>query len=91
MKRLAIFDIDGTLTDTNAVDDESYMRAIADVLNLDAYRLDWSEAPHITDSALLQARGDRRHRLLPAGATTVLEDLADEHALHAALMSAGHL
>jgi hypothetical protein len=35
MKQLAIFDIDGTLTDTNAVDDECYLRAVSDVLDLD--------------------------------------------------------
>lgn len=31
MRRLAVFDIDGTLTDTNAVDDACYLRAVADV------------------------------------------------------------
>lgn len=49
---LAVFDIDGTLTDTNAVDDECYLRAVAEVLGITA-SLDWSEAPHVTDSALL--------------------------------------
>jgi len=50
--RLAVFDIDGTLTDTNAVDDECFLWAIAKVLDLDAARLDWSAAPHITDAAI---------------------------------------
>lgn len=52
MPRLAIFDIDGTLTDTNAVDDECFLRAAAEVFELDAARLDWSGAPHVTDSAI---------------------------------------
>jgi phosphoglycolate phosphatase-like HAD superfamily hydrolase len=51
MPRLAVFDIDGTLTDTNAVDDECFLRAAAEVFELDA-RLDWSGAPHVTDSAI---------------------------------------
>lgn len=58
MRRLAVFDIDGTLTDTNAVDDDCFVRAVADTLRLDASALDartmdWSNAPHVTDSALL--------------------------------------
>ena len=54
MRNLAIFDIDGTLTNTNAVDDECFLRAIADVFELAVERLDWSDAPHVTDSAITQ-------------------------------------
>lgn len=50
--RLAIFDIDGTLTDTNAVDDECYLRAIGETLNVDCSAVAWSDAPHVTDSAI---------------------------------------
>ena len=74
MRNLAIFDIDGTLTDTNAVDDECFLRAIADVFELDVARVDWSDAPHVTDSAITQwlseqhrGRGvdeDELHRLV---------------------------
>jgi phosphoglycolate phosphatase-like HAD superfamily hydrolase len=53
MNRLAVFDIDGTLTDTNDVDDECFLLAVSSVLGLDVDSLDWSEAPHITDSSLL--------------------------------------
>ena len=55
---LAVFDIDGTLTDTNAVDDEYFLRAVGEVLGLASAALpatlDWSAAPHVTDSALLR-------------------------------------
>lgn len=54
MRQLAVFDVDGTLTDTNAVDDECYLDAVADGLGLDRHSLDWSAAPHITDSGLLR-------------------------------------
>jgi phosphoglycolate phosphatase-like HAD superfamily hydrolase len=54
MHRLAVFDIDGTLTDTNAVDDECFLRAIAETLSLEAGSLDWTDAPHVTDAGLLR-------------------------------------
>jgi len=47
-----IFDIDGTLCDTNAVDDECYRRAAAAVLDLPTSQIDWTDAPHITDSGI---------------------------------------
>ena len=52
-KRLAVFDIDGTLTATNAVDDECFRRAIAEALDLDAALLEWTDAPHVTDSSIV--------------------------------------
>jgi phosphoglycolate phosphatase-like HAD superfamily hydrolase len=66
MRRLAVFDIDGTLTDTNAVDGECYVRAVGDVLELDPKALDWTDAPHVSDSALLDWLGRRHSR--PVGA-----------------------
>jgi phosphoglycolate phosphatase-like HAD superfamily hydrolase len=50
--QLAIFDIDGTLTATNAVDDECYLRAVGETLAVDCGTVDWSEMPHVTDSAI---------------------------------------
>jgi phosphoglycolate phosphatase-like HAD superfamily hydrolase len=66
VRRLAVFDIDGTLTDTNAVDDECYLQSVADVLGLSLHVLDWSEAPHVTDSALLRWLADRHGCALDA-------------------------
>lgn len=51
MKGLAVFDIDGTLTQTNEVDDECFLRAIREVLELDVTP-DWTDAPHVTDTGL---------------------------------------
>jgi phosphoglycolate phosphatase-like HAD superfamily hydrolase len=53
-KRVAVFDIDGTLTDTNAVDDDCYLRAVSQVLGADVRRTDWADAPHVTDAAILE-------------------------------------
>ena len=50
--QLAIFDIDGTLTATNAVDDECYLRAVAETLEVDVGAVDWSDAPHVSDAAI---------------------------------------
>ena len=52
MSRLVVFDIDGTLTDTNDVDDDCFRRAVADIFALTYASVDWSDAPHITDSSL---------------------------------------
>ena len=64
MRRLAVFDIDGTLTDTNSVDDECYVQAVAETLGLDPQSLDWSDAPEITDAALLRWLAERHARAL---------------------------
>ena len=52
MRQLAIFDIDGTLTATNAVDDECYARAVAEMLDVAPEAIDWSGTPHVTDSGI---------------------------------------
>lgn len=54
MNRLAIFDIDGTLTDTNGVDDEAYCAAVAAALGIGADAVDWSGATHVTDSQIFR-------------------------------------
>src|ERR1700731_3687362 len=46
---LVVFDIDGTLTDTNLVDAECYWRVVSEVLRLSEERPDWSDFHHVTD------------------------------------------
>jgi beta-phosphoglucomutase-like phosphatase (HAD superfamily) len=53
--RLAIFDIDGTLTATNEVDDECFLRAVSETLGVDCGAVDWSDMPHVTDSAIARS------------------------------------
>jgi phosphoglycolate phosphatase-like HAD superfamily hydrolase len=48
MKRLAIFDLDGTLAATTAVDEECYVRAFREELGCDL-DTDWSAYEHCTD------------------------------------------
>ncbi|HEY2290779.1 MAG TPA: hypothetical protein VGM86_08775 [Thermoanaerobaculia bacterium] len=64
MTRLAIFDLDGTLTDTNAVDGECYLEAASAAA---ALRLPFVGV----------GRGARADRLRAAGALAVLGDFAD--------------
>jgi phosphoglycolate phosphatase-like HAD superfamily hydrolase len=51
-QRLVVFDIDGTLTATNAVDDECYAQAIGAVLDVEISPRTWAGAPHMTDAGL---------------------------------------
>jgi phosphoglycolate phosphatase-like HAD superfamily hydrolase len=50
--KLAIFDVDGTLTRTNSVDDECFVQALADVYAVRGINTNWAEYPHATDSGI---------------------------------------
>jgi phosphoglycolate phosphatase-like HAD superfamily hydrolase len=50
--KLAIFDIDGTLTNTNLVDGACFVQAFADVYDITDIETDWSKYPHTTDPAI---------------------------------------
>ena len=52
MSRLAVFDIDGTLTDTNAIDRACFVEAMSRLCGIDAVDDDWSSYPHTTDRAI---------------------------------------
>lgn len=51
---LAIFDIDGTLTNTNSVDNECFVKALAEALAITEIDTDWAAYPHTTDSGITQ-------------------------------------
>jgi beta-phosphoglucomutase-like phosphatase (HAD superfamily) len=50
--KLVIFDVDGTLTDTNGVDDDCFLQAFEDALGITDISTDWESYPHTTDSAI---------------------------------------
>jgi phosphoglycolate phosphatase-like HAD superfamily hydrolase len=83
---LAIFDIDGTLTRTNAVDDACYARAVAEALGLRTGDVDWTDAPHVTDAGIATWLWERHRgaRPYPAEIATLrrrfCELLAEAHA-----------
>src|SRR6267142_5218677 len=51
---LAIFDIDGTLTNTNSVDNECFVKALAEAHEITEINTDWAAYPHTTDSGITQ-------------------------------------
>jgi phosphoglycolate phosphatase-like HAD superfamily hydrolase len=52
--KLAVFDLDGTLTRTNEVDDQCFVQAFADALGIHELNTNWSEYEHVTDLGCLQ-------------------------------------
>ena len=50
--KLAVFDIDGTLTKTVSVDADCYVRAFADTHGISGINTNWAEYAHATDSAI---------------------------------------
>lgn len=51
--RLVVFDIDGTLTETMAVDTECFLRAFEEVFGFVKIDPDWSRYRHATDPGIL--------------------------------------
>ncbi|HYJ84933.1 MAG TPA: HAD family hydrolase [Pyrinomonadaceae bacterium] len=51
--KLAIFDIDGTLTNTNSVDDQCFVEALAEAHAISEISTDWAAYPHTTDSGIM--------------------------------------
>lgn len=49
---IAIFDIDGTLTESQAIDNACFVRAFADAFGIHDVDTDWSRYPHTTERAL---------------------------------------
>ncbi len=58
--KLAIFDIDGTLTETNEVDDKCFVEAFAALHQITDIETDWTKYTHVTDSGLVSEIFSRR-------------------------------
>jgi phosphoglycolate phosphatase-like HAD superfamily hydrolase len=66
--RLALFDLDGTLTDTTAVDAECFVAALAEAFAVADPDTDWHAYPHCTDAAIARVCHERRHGRPPSAA-----------------------
>ncbi|MGH7457378.1 MAG: HAD family hydrolase, partial [bacterium] len=64
--KLAIFDIDGTLTQTNHVDSICFVQALADEFGIDAIDTNWANYPHTTDSGIMRHIFLERFARLPS-------------------------
>jgi phosphoglycolate phosphatase-like HAD superfamily hydrolase len=49
---LAIFDIDGTLTQTDEIDEICFVQALSDAHAITGINTDWASYPHTTDSSI---------------------------------------
>jgi phosphoglycolate phosphatase-like HAD superfamily hydrolase len=68
MDKLVIFDLDGTLLETNEVDTECYAAACRGELDVNLSAIAWSDFAHITDSAIAEDLLMRSPRRADAGA-----------------------
>lgn len=57
--QLVIFDVDGTLTRTNAVDHECFLAALRAELALDVGDVDWAGFTHVTDHGVVHELCER--------------------------------
>jgi phosphoglycolate phosphatase-like HAD superfamily hydrolase len=60
-----IFDLDGTLTRTNEVDDMCFPRAFAETLGVTGLNTDWSAYTHATDTVIFEETFAERFGRLP--------------------------
>ncbi len=70
---LVMFDVDGTLTQTNSVDTECFVTALREVLHIEGVDTNWANYRHVTDQACLEeivhrhkGRAGTEHELLGA-------------------------
>jgi phosphoglycolate phosphatase-like HAD superfamily hydrolase len=63
---LAIFDIDGTLTETNTVDEICFVQAFADAHSITEINTNWMEYRYVTDSGIMFQIFHERFGRLPA-------------------------
>jgi phosphoglycolate phosphatase-like HAD superfamily hydrolase len=66
--KLAIFDVDGTLTKTDDIDTVCFLQAFADVHAVTDINTDWNDYPHVSDSAITRELLTRRFGRAPADA-----------------------
>lgn len=57
--KVVIFDIDGTLTQTNCVDSECFIRTVREVLGVEEFETDWSQYQFVTESGVAQEISQR--------------------------------
>jgi len=57
--KAVVFDIDGTLTQTNRVDSQCFIQAIQEVLGVEEFDTEWSNYQFVTDSGVAQEISQR--------------------------------
>jgi phosphoglycolate phosphatase-like HAD superfamily hydrolase len=62
---LAVFDVDGTLTDTSRIDETCFLRAMASTLDLHDVKTDWVSYDNCTDAGIVRQAFTSRFGRLP--------------------------
>ena len=65
---LVMFDIDGTLTQSDEADERCFVQALGDVFSFTEINTDWASYPHCSDSAILHELFQTRRRRSPEAA-----------------------
>ena len=83
--KLVVFDIDGTLLDNLATEDECYVQALRDGLALNAVSADWETYQHVSDHGIAIETYRREF-----GTTPSLDAVADTIGRFVTLLAAAH-
>ena len=67
-RKLAIFDVDGTLLDNMEVEDACYSAALCEVLELPSLDTDWTHYEHVSDAAIAVEAYRRHYGAAPSAA-----------------------
>lgn len=67
-RKLAIFDVDGTLLDNMEIEDACYSTALREVLELPSLDTDWTRYQHVSDAAIAAEAYRRQHGSEPSAA-----------------------
>ena len=67
-RKLAIFDVDGTLLDNMEIEDACYSAALREVLELPSLDTDWTRYEHVSDAAIAVEAYRRHYGAEPAAA-----------------------
>ncbi len=67
-RKLAIFDVDGTLLDNMEIEDACYSAALREVLELPSLDTDWTHYEHVSDAAIAVEAYRRHHGSVPSAA-----------------------
>src|SRR4051812_32971374 len=90
---LLVFDLDGTLTKTNAVDDACFAQAFTDALGIRRINTNWEEYEHVSDLGCFRQVFEENFNRAPALSETAkfvecfLGLLKERHAADAGLFS----
>jgi phosphoglycolate phosphatase-like HAD superfamily hydrolase len=89
--QLVMFDIDGTLVESNALDNDSYLQALSEVFGFSEISSDWASYSHVTDAGILREVCQRKLGRSPSAAAveefqkrflTLLKESAAVHGLN---------